>query len=602
MPADPIRTTWLTPIRRGPLYVLLVISLILIFGGGFMAWFFQTEAGTIDVRDVRFMGSNQLEMSGLLYIPKGVSADNPAPGILAVHGYINSRETQDGFAIEFARRGFVVLAIDQTGHGFSDPPAFANGFGGPDGLAYLRSLDFVDKDNIGLEGHSMGGWAILIAADAFPDGYQSMVLEGSSTGTLGAPDGTPTFPRNLAVVYSLYDDFSQLMWGVDVARDVVNTEKMQTLFGTNQTIERGKVYGSIANGTARVLYQPPVVHPGDHISPLAIGYAISWFQQTLKGAKPLPVFNQVWYWKEFGNFIALIGAVLFLFPAGGLLLTTSTFSSLRDPIPEAKPARGIFWWLSALLLIAIPIVTYFWFQNLGAKWLPPNWFWPEEITTGIMVWAVGNGLIALILFLIWHYTRNRVTGADSVNYGWSWPTGLHWGKIFKSFVLAAIVIFLAYLLLAISFWLYTIDFRIWVVALKVMDPLRFRLFLDYLIPFIFFFLILGTILHGELRLRRDGNAPVSMALSMLVNLLLLVLGFLILLAVQYIPVFAGGSLTFGEPLLTIVAYQFVPLMIIVSLVSTYFFRKTGHIYVGAFINAMFVSWYIVASQAIQFAV
>jgi len=32
--------------------------------------------------------------------PKGVTAKNPAPGIVAIHGYINSRETQDGFAIE----------------------------------------------------------------------------------------------------------------------------------------------------------------------------------------------------------------------------------------------------------------------------------------------------------------------------------------------------------------------------------------------------------------------------------------------------------------------------------------------------------------------
>jgi len=147
------------------------------------------------VRDIRFMGSNGTEMSALLYIPKGVTAKNPAPGIVAIHGYINSRETQDGFAIEFARRGYVVLAPDQTGHGYSDPPAFGNGFGGPDSLVYLRSLDIVDKNNIGLEGHSMGGWAIGDAAGAFPNDYKSFILEGSSTGTLGAPDGTRLSPR-----------------------------------------------------------------------------------------------------------------------------------------------------------------------------------------------------------------------------------------------------------------------------------------------------------------------------------------------------------------------------------------------------------------------
>ena len=169
---------------------LAILGVVLILAGGLLAHFTQT-AGGIRIQDVRFKGAKGNTMSALLYIPPNATPQIPAPGILAVHGYINSRETQDGFAIEFARRGYVVLALDQTGHGYSDPPAFANGFGGPDGLAYLRSLEFVDKNNIGLEGHSMGGWTVLAAATAAPNDYKSMVLEGSSTGKPFAADGTP---------------------------------------------------------------------------------------------------------------------------------------------------------------------------------------------------------------------------------------------------------------------------------------------------------------------------------------------------------------------------------------------------------------------------
>src|SRR5947199_8077754 len=160
---------------------LLAVGIVLVFGGSLLAHFVQTSGG-IRIQDVRFAGANGSQMSALLYVPPNTTPKTPAPGILAVHGYINSRETQDGFAIEFARRGYVVLALDQTGHGYSDPPAFANGFGGPDGLAHLRSLEAVDKNNIGLEGHSMGGWAVLAAATAMPNAYKSMVLEGASTG------------------------------------------------------------------------------------------------------------------------------------------------------------------------------------------------------------------------------------------------------------------------------------------------------------------------------------------------------------------------------------------------------------------------------------
>jgi len=209
--------------KKNLLAVALIVALVLILGGGLLAYFIQTSGG-VTVRDVRVVWSNGKLMSALLYVPKTATKATPAPGIVAIHGYINSRETQDGFAIEFARRGYVVLAPDQSGHGFTDPPAFVNGFGGIPALEYLRSLDIVDKENIGMEGHSMGGWALLKAAEANPTGYRSVVLEGSSTGTFGAPEGTATFPRNMLLVYDKYDEFSPLMWGTLIAKDIVNTD------------------------------------------------------------------------------------------------------------------------------------------------------------------------------------------------------------------------------------------------------------------------------------------------------------------------------------------------------------------------------------------
>ena len=172
-----------------PVYWIGIVGLFLILAGAALAQMIRTSDG-ISVSDIRFAGEDGTLMSALLYVPQGASPESPAPGILAVHGYINSRETQDGFAIEFARRGYVVLSLDQTGHGYSGGLAFANGFGGPDGLRHLRSLPMVDKNQIGLEGHSMGGWTVLAAAAAMPDAYQSIVLEGSSTGAPFAPEGS----------------------------------------------------------------------------------------------------------------------------------------------------------------------------------------------------------------------------------------------------------------------------------------------------------------------------------------------------------------------------------------------------------------------------
>ena len=72
---------------------ILVVALGLILGGGFLAYWVQGNGNTIEIRDVRFMGMDRVMMSGLLYVPPGASAKTPAPGIVAVHGYMNSRET-----------------------------------------------------------------------------------------------------------------------------------------------------------------------------------------------------------------------------------------------------------------------------------------------------------------------------------------------------------------------------------------------------------------------------------------------------------------------------------------------------------------------------
>ncbi|MGJ3238802.1 MAG: alpha/beta hydrolase family protein [Anaerolineae bacterium] len=538
-------------------------------------------------------------MSGLLYVPDGVTAENPAPAILAIHGYINSRETQAPYAIEFARRGYVVLALDQTGHGYSEPPAFANGYGGPDGLAYLRSLDIVDTDNIGLEGHSMGGWASLIAAGVFPDDYTSINVQGSSTGTLGAPEGTAEFPRNFALTFSTWDEFSELMWGAETATDIVETEKLQTAFGTDETVVVGETYGSIEDGTARRLYQPVTTHPGDHLNSAAVASAVEWMQLTLEGGSDLDPTDQVWQWNEIGRLIALIGMIIAMIGFGGLLLKTPYFSDMGDMAESKAMPSGPMLWVSYVLTAAIPALTFFYFQDglktmlMGGEdpllFLAPTAIFSQDITNGVVLWALGNGLISLILFVIWHFTSNADAGLK--NYG----LPLNLTAIFKSIVLSVSVIVFGYLLLGAADLIFGVDFRFWVVAVKLMGSLHFRIFLSYLPFFIIFFLILGAVLHGQLR-----QDDASMWRAMLANVGLLVTGLVVLLLIQYIPLLAGGPLPLGQPLLSIVGYQFVGLLTIVGIFSTYFFRKTGTIYTGALISAMFITWVIVAGQATHF--
>jgi pimeloyl-ACP methyl ester carboxylesterase len=562
---------------------------ILILAGGFLAYLTQT-AGGIRITDVRFSGAKGNTMSALLYVPPNATAKTPAPGILAVHGYINSRETQDGFAIEFARRGYVVLALDQTGHGFSDPPAFANGFGGPDGLAHLRRLDIVDKNNVGLEGHSMGGWTILAAATAMPNDYKAMVLEGSSTGKPFAAEGTTTWPRNLALVFAQYEEFSNLMWGVERAKEVTQSPKLWALFGTSGAVEPGKVYGDVAQGTARVLYTPAMTHPAEHISHEAIGYSLDWFAKTLQGGTPRPVADQIWFAKEIGTLVALFGFVALLIGVFDGLLEARFFSHLRlpeiaDGTMPAHVASGGGRWTAALLLSAfIPALTYYPAFALAGTFVTASAVMPQGITNQIMVWAIINALITLALM---RFAPRRARRA---------------GIIGPSILIALSTVIVGYAALWLADFAFKIDFRFWIFALKLMSAKQFLIFLVYLAPFTAFFVIALHVLH-----RNFSTMAAARGALYLTNILALTLGFIVLLALQYGVLWLTGKL-FNPlpdpgfvPLSTIVAIQFVPLLAIVAALATFTWRRTGSSLPGALICSVLVTWYVVAGTATQAA-
>jgi pimeloyl-ACP methyl ester carboxylesterase len=568
---------------------LAIVGLVLILAGGVLAWLTQTSGG-IQIRDVRFKGAKGNTMSALLYVPPNATAQLPAPGILAVHGYINSRETQDGFAIEFARRGYVVLALDQTGHGYSDGPAFANGFGGPDGLAYLRSLDIVDKNNIGLEGHSMGGWTVLAAAAAMPNDYKSMVLEGSSTGKPFAAEGTTSWPRNTALVFAKYEEFPELMWGVEHARDVSQSPKLQAMFGTQGPVEPGKEYGDLAQGTARVLYTPALTHPAEHISDEAIGHSLDWFARTLKGGTPRPSSDQIWFRKELGTLIAFVGFVVLLLGVFDGLLEAPVFSHLRLPAvadgstPAQTTNKGGRWVTALLLSAFIPALTYYPAFALGGSLVTPSRFLPQGITNQVLVWAIINGLIALALM---PFAPKRASRS---------------GIIGPSILIALVTVAVGYAALWLADLAFKIDFRFWIVALKLMSAKQFLIFLIYLLPFTAFFVIALHILH-----RNFSTLGASRGALYLTNILALTLGFIVLVGAQYLTMWLSGKL-FNPipdpgfvPLSTIVAITFVPLLAICAVIATFTWRRTGTSLPGALICGLFVTWYVVAGTATQAA-
>jgi len=560
---------------------LFSVGWVLVLAGSAAASLVQTWGG-IEIHDVRFETEAGTPLAALLYVPASATPESPAPAVLAVHGYINSRETQSGFAIELARRGFVVLALDQTGHGFSGGRATTEGFGGPAGLEYLRSLTFVDRANIGLEGHSMGGWAVLAAAREEPDGYESMALVGSATGPGFADVGTPTWPRNLGVVFSRFDEFSQLMWGVPEATGVVDSEKLQRVFDTTLPIEPGRVYGFRERGTARWLAMPNTTHPGDHLSREAIGYTVNWLMATLDGEKDIPPGRQVWFWKELGTLVALVGGVLVLLGAFERLLSRPRFAALaREGSGVAEGMSGR-WWTALGLSAFVPAVTYFPLTGWGSI-LSANAALPQGVTNQILVWAVGNGLLAVAALWL---ARRPAPGGEAPQA----PAG-----VLATAMLAVLSVAAVYAAILVAHWAFKTDFRFWVVALKPMAWHHVPTFLAYLIPFTAFFYVSQRAMHSTLSLKYAGPER-----QYATGIVASAGGMAVLVGVLYAWLFATGHLptAFGvDVLFTVVAIQFVPVLAVAGLIAVFTWRRTDGALAGALICGLLVTWYIVAGQA-----
>jgi hypothetical protein len=242
--------------------------------------------------------------------------------------------------------------------------------------------------------------------------------------------------------------------------------------------------------------------------------------------------------------------------------------------PVAKH-RGWRWWLGFALTAGVPAITFYPFMRWGQAFPPIRWF-PQWVQNQLLVWALLNGLITLVVSFVLR------GGRPSFSHRWV-----------ASALIAAATIGVGYLSLALVDDAWHVDYRFWVLGLKPLDARHAAMAIPYFLLWAVFFLIAIRALAANLAVCREGFIMQHGAWK-----LAMCLGFVVLLGWEYATLFRTGLLaTPSEPLNTIIAIQFVPLLASFGAIAAITYRRTNSYVPGALICAALLAWYVTGGTA-----
>jgi pimeloyl-ACP methyl ester carboxylesterase len=600
------------PDRRSKAPVVFIICLAVMIGAVVLASLTQKGFGRIAVSNVTYTNYNGIAIRAKLLKPLKASQSSPAPGIMYIHGYQNNRETSDAYCIELARRGLVVLEIDAIGRGNSgipgqlDDPDFDPTYGGQTSLTYLKALPFVDKKRIGLMGHSLGAEMVYNMAVKDPS-ISALVISGFAY----RDDASASLPKNMLMIFGKYDEFRRRMTGTgDFEKEWMGTGLTRKVFPV-ETPELSKTYGDFRAGTARRVFMPKITHLHTSHSSAAIAEALQWIKQALNppAEEWVPVDNQIWQIKEWSTLAAMVACLASLLPLGLVLLRTSFFRPLHFPVSAnyscrgkacVKPAiiNGVLMWLYfPIIFVLFGIHVYL---------VRIDKAFPLMMTNGIVWWFLWINIIGFFFFRRWFKKQSRENGLTLFELGLSDREDRFTLKgvlIAKTILLAAILFLFAYLSEHTLENFFLVDFRFIFPFASDLTPYRAQLWFTYF-PFLLVgFLLMGVFLHGQLRRPVRPTWLRTFISWSGFNILVLVAPLVLLLMVQYLPLFITGAIPFVGPGGVFIAFthnlfHIIAVLILVIPISTWFYQLTARIYLGAILTAALVTWMFVSSQVI----
>ena len=607
--------------------ILFALSMLLIIGT-------DSDWGKVELTRMTLTSADGDEISAMLYKPKSATPENPAPAVLYAHGGSDMLEQGGSYALELARRGYVVVSWDYTGCARSDiatgtsetangPKSGAPTMGGETVLATVKRYNFVDQDRIITSGHSMGGqYSMALAINHQQEIFLQVNLGMNFYGARDNQD------HNFHIANILGDsDESTLARSNNNVASVFQAEQLRRIFSGDYTSEADQVPQVVIGETVtvtgtdgkeyhRTAYMPDSCHAYylvDNDAVRTFVYAITkevglGLDAGVNSVNDIGKISLVWKWKDLGFILMLLATVFAMFTMASFLLSTEAFSKLmlktKQKSARVKPGSWP-WWVFLIVLILLPVVLYrpgmlasrnFLGINVSSLWLLGG-------TSNAYIswqWMVSLGMLAV--FLVFHFVWGRKNGGNAAAYGFitSDNGGFRFGYLVRSFVFGLLTVGCGYLVFSLISAYTQQGMHI---ATFMMNTIKTNRTLCILMYFLFqipyFFtssLAMKSIGIGDGDDSGKGTFK-TVALGTLINLGgLFLLWLIFVLLVNFANTVTSLSY-FSSDRMYIYVIAILPLaigMTIANSLNIYLSKKTHSIWPGLFTALLWGSWMIIS--------
>jgi dienelactone hydrolase len=577
--------------------------------------------------DISFKASSAAQIGFMVLIPDKATEQNRVPCIITCHGGANQKEMQNGNFVELARRGFVVISIDGSGHGDTDvdtvvDPLTHNSHGMEAAVEYAMSLGCVDETNIGVMGHSWGNdsacqsvnavnlhsknpkiRAQLIAAGT---GYYFEMEKGANTGMvlgilMGKYDEYDTsyfLPTNKQLTSELFKIFfKEICPGYSL--DSAPVGEWYTKDGRYSLVPGEKVDAT----EARILYNPPITHLMVFGTPMGISKTIEFFYGAFgvpSGSSYIPSDRQQWVLMPILSVLGMISLILLILSLIDLLLATPWFAPLARRSDNTVASASIKNWKESVpaILMAVVLIVFTGATimpltsdaRLVGKWLPSTQLFPVASNQGnaIAIWAIACGVFTLATLLVIYLIKmllNLKEVSKVVNpFGCArFDSG---SQFFRTLFMAFLVTVIAYMPIVFDYYVFHIDFFVFTIGFSAFSLLKVPMIIRYIL-LLFVFYIANAIVTSNAKFKELPDW-VSVAIVAVMNLV----GIIVALCIQYYSLFTTGLLKNIDYASTdTVALMLFAGMIFTPIIARYAEKRTNNVWLGAMINSI---WFTAA--------